>query len=168
MMKSFASLVAAILPEIREVFPWDVDEMLQRETKPLILDVREADEFATMHIAGSLHVPRGILEPACEYDYEETVKELVEARDRDVVVVCRSGNRSALVALTMQQLGYKKVFSMKTGLRGWNDYELPLVTPAGKTVPVETADDYFTTRLRSDQLKPQQQDRQQRPRTDQE
>jgi hypothetical protein len=68
----------------------------------------------------------------------------------------------------MQQLGYKKVFSMKTGLRGWNDYELPLVTPAGKTVPVETADDYFTTRLRSDQLKPQQQDRQQRPRTDQE
>jgi rhodanese-related sulfurtransferase len=74
MMKSFASLVAAILPEIREVFPWDVDEMLQRETKPLILDVREADEFATMHIAGSLHVPRGILEPACEYDYEETVR----------------------------------------------------------------------------------------------
>ena len=62
---------------------------------------------------------------------------LVEARDLDVVVVCRSGNRSALAAHTMQLLGYRKVSSMKTGLRGWNDYELPLVNAAGKTVPIE-------------------------------
>ncbi len=156
-MKSFANLVAASLVDINEIFPWDVDEMLGSDTNPLILDIREPDEFATMHIAGSLHVPRGVLESACEYNYEDTVKELVEARGCNVVVVCRSGNRSALAALTMQQLGYKKVFSMKTGLRGWNDYELPLVNPAGQTVPVETADDYFTTRLRPEQMEPQDQ-----------
>jgi len=59
-----------------------------------------------------------------------------------------------LAAYTLQQLGYRKVYSLKTGLRGWNDYELPLVAPNGKEVPVDRADDYFTTRLRPDQKKP--------------
>jgi rhodanese-related sulfurtransferase len=153
-MKRFADLVAASLADINELFPWDVGEMLDSDTKPLVLDIREPAEFETMHIAGSVNVPRGILETACEYDYEETVRELVEARKHDVVVVCRSGNRSALAALTMQQLGYKKVFSMKTGLRGWNDYELPLINRTGLTVPVEDADEYFTIRLRPEQMKP--------------
>lgn len=153
-MKRFTDLIAACLPDITEVYPWDVADMLGGGSRPLIVDVREADEFDAMHIGESLHVPRGILEAACEYNYEDTIRELVEARDLDVVVVCRSGNRSALAAHTMQLLGYRKVSSMKTGLRGWNDYELPLVNAAGKTVPIETADEFFTTRLRPDQLDP--------------
>ncbi len=157
-MKTFTDLVAACRSDVDELFPWDVDEMRGSDAAPLIVDIREADEYAAMHIAGSLHVARGILEAACEYNYEDTVRELVEARERDVVVVCRSGNRSVLAAFTMQQMGYRKVFSMKTGLRGWNDYELPLVTADGLTVPVEQADEYFTTRLRPDQLKPEVRD----------
>ncbi len=153
-MKRFTDLVADCLPAITEIFPWDADELLQAGDA-LIVDIREQNEFDTMHIEGSLHVPRGILESSCEYNYEDTVKELVEARDRDVIIVCRSGNRSALAAYTMQLMGYNRVASMKTGLRGWNDYELPLVNAAGITVPVETADDYFTTRLRPDQLDPE-------------
>lgn len=153
-MKRFADLVAASLADINELFPWDVSDMLDGETKPLILDIREPAEFEAMHIAGSLNVARGILEAACEYGYEETVRELVEAREHPVVVVCRSGNRSALAALTMQLLGYKEVFSMKTGLRGWNDYELPLQITGGRVVPVEVADEYFTTRLRPEQMNP--------------
>jgi hypothetical protein len=43
---------------------------------------------------------------------------------------------------------------MKTGLRGWNDYELPLENDEGRIVPVEYADEYFTTRLRPDQRHP--------------
>ena len=107
-----------------------------------------------MHIADSLHVPRGILESACEYDYEETVPQLVEARERDIVVVCRSGNRSVLAAYTLQLLGYTRVSSMKTGLRGWNDYELPLVNTNSQAVKVEDADEFFTTRLRPEQESP--------------
>ena len=87
-MKRFTELVADTLAEITEVFPWDIEEQMNdSEQRPLILDIREPDEFSAMHIQDSLHVPRGILESACEYDYEETVRELVEARDRDVVVV---------------------------------------------------------------------------------
>ncbi len=153
-MKTFAELVRDLQPAVQEVFPWDIEERINEGDVPLILDVREESEYAAMHIADSLNVPRGILETACEYDYEETVKELVEARDRDVVVVCRSGNRSVLAAHTMQLMGYTRVSSMKTGLRGWNDYELQLVNSAGKTVSVEEADEFFTTRLRPDQESP--------------
>ncbi len=158
-MKRFSDLVAISLSGITELFPWDVSDMLNGPTPPLILDIREPAEFDAMHIAGSLHVPRGVLESACEYDYEETVRDLVESRNRDVVVVCRSGNRSALAASTLQELGYRRVYSMKTGLRGWNDYELPLVNRQGRQVPVEQADDFFTTRLRSDQRRPLARDR---------
>ncbi|MGD2138198.1 MAG: rhodanese-like domain-containing protein [Gammaproteobacteria bacterium] len=154
-MKRFADLVAAALPEIREEFPWDIELRLASERPPLVLDIREADEFDAMHIEQSLHVPRGILESACEYNYEETVRELVEAREREVVVVCRSGNRSALAAYTMQSMGYRNVCSMKTGLRGWNDYELPLVDANGRTVTVAEADEFFATRLRPDQMQPE-------------
>ena len=154
-MKRFTDLIADTLVDISEQFPWDIEEKINSsELRPLLLDIREADEFAAMHIQESLHVPRGILESACEYDYEETVRELVEARERDVVVICRSGNRSALAAYTMQLMGYQQVCSMKTGLRGWNDYELPLVDASGHTVPVDVADDFFTTRLRADQMSP--------------
>ena len=155
-MKHFTDLVADTLADITEVFPWDIEEkMNDSEQRPLILDIREPDEFSAMHIQDSLHVPRGILESACEYDYEETVRELVEARDRAIVVACRSGNRSALAACTMQLLGYQHVSSMKTGLRGWNDYELPLVDAAGNKVPVDVADEFFTTRLRPEQMSPE-------------
>jgi hypothetical protein len=43
---------------------------------------------------------------------------------------------------------------MKTGLRGWNDYELQLVNASGKTVPIDEADEFFTSRLRPDQEAP--------------
>lgn len=158
-MKRFTDLISDCIPHIREEFPWDVEARLDVPDPPLILDIREPGEFSAMHISGSLNVPRGILESACEYGYEDTVSELVEARSREIVVVCRSGNRSALAAYTMQLMGYRQVVSMKTGLRGWNDYELPLENAAGMMVPVDQADEFFTTRLRPDQLDPNRQDR---------
>ena len=104
-----------------------------------------------MHIKGSISVPRGILETACEFNYEETVPELASARDREIILICRSGNRSVLAASMMQQLGYTNVVSLKTGLRGWNDYEQPLVDNTSKTVDIELADEYFRATLRPEQ-----------------
>ncbi len=150
-MKSFSDLVAAHLGDVEEEFPWDIEERSSEGQSPLIVDVREHSEFSAMHIEGSLHVPRGILESACDYNYEETIPELVEARDSDIVVVCRSGNRSVLAAYTMRLMGYTRICSMKTGLRGWNDYELPLVNIDSHPVTVEEADEFFTTRLRPEQ-----------------
>jgi rhodanese-related sulfurtransferase len=107
-----------------------------------------------MHIEGSINVPRGILETACEWEYEETCPELVVSRNKDIVVVCRSGNRSLLAADTMQLLGYQFVKSLQTGLRGWKDYEQPLVNGAQEKVELDDADDFFQPHVRTDQLKP--------------
>jgi rhodanese-related sulfurtransferase len=150
----FTDLIAECLPHVTEIFPWDLQEALAAERTPVLLDVREPYEYAAMHIAGSINVPRGILESACEYGYEDTVPELVAARDREVVVICRSGNRSVLAAHTMQRLGYARVRSLKTGLRGWNEFEQPLEDTTGKRVEIEDADAYFAPRLRPEQVDP--------------
>ena len=125
-MKKFMDLVEEAREQIEELFPWDVDELIKQDSGALVLDIREECEFSAYHIAHTMLVPRGILETACEEEYEDSVPELIEAREREIVVICRSGNRSLLAALTMKIMGFNNVKSMKTGLRGWNDYELPL------------------------------------------
>lgn len=153
-MKRFVDLVAECQPQVTEVMPWDIDQLSQEHPNLLLLDIREPYEFQAAHIENSLNVPRGILETACEYDYEDTVLELVEARDRPILVVCRSGNRSVLAANVMQQLGYQNVLSLKTGLRGWNDYELPLIKEDGQRLDVDDADEYFRPKVRPEQMSP--------------
>ncbi len=149
--ETYKTMVAQVVSQVKELFPWDIIEQQKQGKEFLFLDVRCPSEFQVMHIDGSLDVPRGILEVACDYGYEETEAELVEARDKNIVVICRSGNRSILAAYTMQLMAYKHVYSLKTGLRGWNDYELPLVFSNGKQVPIETADGYFETIISSEQ-----------------
>ncbi len=153
-MKNFLELISNCLTDVREIMPWDLEERLEANPDLLILDVREPSEFDAMHIAGSMNVPRGILESACEWDYEETEPELVRAREREIAVVCRSGNRSILAAHSLQVLGYKDVVSLQTGVRGWKDYDQPLVDGEGKDVDLDDADVYFTPTLRPEQLRP--------------
>lgn len=151
-MKNFLGLISDCLSDVREIMPWDLEERMAANPELLVVDVREPYEFDAMHIEGSIASPRGILESACEWDYEETIPELVKAREREIVVVCRSGYRSVLAAHSMHLLGFRNVVSLKTGLRGWNDYEQPLVDKSGRVVEIEAADDYFTPKLREDQL----------------
>jgi rhodanese-related sulfurtransferase len=153
-MKRFLELIKDCMHTVKELMPWDLEERLRANPDILLVDVREPYEYETMHIKDSLLVPRGILESACEWDYEETEPELVRAREREVVVVCRSGQRSLLAANSLQVLGFRNVASLATGIRGWKDYDLPLVDGEGKEVDLDYADEYFTPQVREDQLRP--------------
>ena len=153
-MKKFNDLVAESAKNVTEIFPWDLEERLLENPSLLLLDIREPYEFDAMHIKDSLNVPRGVLETACEWDYEETVADLVNSRDKEVIVACRSGNRSIFACEVMQKLGYNNVVSLKTGLRGWSDYEQPLYNKNNEEIDEDTAIDYFTTNLRKDQIAP--------------
>ncbi|MCB1829330.1 MAG: rhodanese-like domain-containing protein, partial [Gammaproteobacteria bacterium] len=84
----------------------------------------------------------------------ETEPDLVTARERYVVVVCRSGNRSVLAAVTLMMMGFKKVVNLKTGLRGWNDYELPLVDQSYLPVTIEEGDAYLANKVLPEQRRP--------------
>ncbi len=153
-MKRYKDLLADARRRVAEVMPWELRDRIAAMTPPLLVDVREADEFARVHIPGSLHVPRGVLEQACEWDYDETVPALAAGRQTPIVLVCRSGNRSLLAADVMQALGFTAVVSLQTGVRGWNDFELPLVDAAGQPVDGDLAAAWLAPPLRPDQRRP--------------
>jgi len=153
-MKTFIELIADILPHIKEVFPWDLEELLEEKKDLLLIDITEPKEFNRLHIKNSINVPRGVLESACDWNYTDTLPQLAKARDQEVVVICRSGNRSALAAYTMQLMGFTNVASLKTGLRGWNDYELALYDSKDNEVDIDEADEYFSTEPHADQMEP--------------
>jgi len=153
-MKTYDDLVNDCLPHIEEVFPWDLADEVTEKDGLLLVDINEPYEYARAHIPGAINVPRGILESACEYDYDETVPELAAGRERDLVIICRSGRRSALAAYTLKQMGFSKVRSLKTGLRGWNDDEYPLVDGEENPVDPDIAEDYLSTTLRPEQRRP--------------
>jgi rhodanese-related sulfurtransferase len=155
-MKKYIDLVVDALTRVKEVMPWDLAKRLEGEgdDAPLLLDIREPAEFALLHIPGSLNVPRGVLEQSCEWDYDETVPMLATGRNMEIVVICRSGYRSVLAADVMQQMGFSNVVSLRLGMRGWNDAELPLESGEGKPLDADTGDELLAPRVRPEQRKP--------------
>lgn len=153
-MKSYADLLADALTRVREIMPWDLADRLAQPDPPLLLDVREPAEFDAARIEGSINVPRGLLEQACEWDYDVTEPVLAGGREREIVVVCRSGNRSVLAADVMREMGFGRVSSLRTGVRGWNDAELPLVDVGGRRVDVDAAEFMLSPPLRPEQRRP--------------
>jgi rhodanese-related sulfurtransferase len=110
--KSPQDLIEDAKRQIEEVSPEQVRGMQAREEKVVYLDVREPNEWNLGRIPNAIHLPRGNLEAKVE---------ALIPRDQKVVVYCARGNRSALAALTMMQMGYKNVSSMSRGLIGWAD-----------------------------------------------
>ena len=153
-MSRYDDLVAEALTRVKEIMPWDLSRSLAAGNKPVLLDVREPAEFAMLRIPGSINVPRVVLEQSCEWDYDETVPELAAGREREIVVICRSGKRSALAADMMLRMGYTNVVSLKTGMHGWNDFEQPLVDGANEALDADAADLLLAPRVRPEQRKP--------------
>lgn len=154
MMKNYAHLVADALTRVKEIMPWDLSQMLAAGEPPILLDVREPSEFSLLHLAGSINVPRGVLEQSCEWDYDETVPALAAGRAQDIVVICRTGKRSALAADVMLQMGFSQVVSLKTGVRGWIDYEQVLIDGHGDEVDADAGDALLAPQVRPEQRKP--------------
>ena len=153
-MKRYVDLLADALRRVREIQPWDLSRQLGSGPTPLLLDVREPAEFAELRIPGSINVPRGVLEQACEWDFEETVPALAGRAPPSIVVVCRSGNRSILAADVMLQMGFADVVSLKTGVRGWNDFDQPLVDADGRALDPDLAERLLAPRVRPEQRRP--------------
>jgi rhodanese-related sulfurtransferase len=108
-MKSGTDLINEAKARIHEVSPAEA-LALHARGGVTFLDVRDQQEVNLGRIPGALHLSRGTL---------ETKVEAAVPRDADVVLYCASGNRSALAADTMRQMGYDKVRSLAGGFRGW-------------------------------------------------
>ena len=108
-MKSGTDLINEAKSRIREVSPGEARALHQRGDVTF-LDVRDQPEVNLGRIPGAVHIARGTM---------ETKIEAAVPRASEVVVYCASGNRSALAADTLRQMGYEKVSSLAGGFRGW-------------------------------------------------
>jgi sulfur-carrier protein adenylyltransferase/sulfurtransferase len=113
---SGAEFIRQIKSQISQVDPSEVHAALAQSNgngSIAIVDVRESEEVARGVIPGATHVPRGYL--------ESRIEGAVPDRSQHVVLYCASGNRSALAAKTLEQLGYENVESMTGGFTLWKD-----------------------------------------------
>ncbi|MDX3773088.1 rhodanese-like domain-containing protein [Chromatiaceae bacterium AAb-1] len=115
---AFLALVNQAKTRIREI---TIDELQQYNEPYVLLDTREDHEWLKGHLPEAIHLGKGII----ERDIEQTVQD----KQQVIVLYCGGGFRSALSADALQQMGYKKVFSLAGGYREWVEAGLPLTVP---------------------------------------
>jgi len=110
----------AQLDQVRQLTSHDVWAQLSATTPPLLLDVREPDEYGGElgHIAGSVLVPLK--------DLPSRAEEFAPFKEKDVVVVCRAGVRSGTAVAILTGLGFEHVSNLKGGMLDWNEARLPV------------------------------------------
>ena len=111
-MKTALDLVAAAKTRIHEVSVADADRAIQDAN--VVLDVREADEFAAGHLPGAIHASRGMLE------FKLSSHPELSARDLKIVLYCKTSGRAALAACSLQAMGYLQVQSLAGGFDAWS------------------------------------------------
>jgi rhodanese-related sulfurtransferase len=109
-VKSGPELVNEAKQRIREISVAETRALQERGAPAVYLDIREQNEWNLGHLPRATFLPRGLIEGHVEQRIP---------RDTTVIVYCASGNRSALVADTMQQMGYSDVRSLAGGIRAW-------------------------------------------------
>ncbi|CAM2762148.1 rhodanese domain protein [Legionella steigerwaltii] len=109
----FLSLVAESKKRIKEITPKVLKEKIESKEPMFLIDVRELNEWETGYIPTAMHLSKGII----ERDIEKKIPNLND----QVVVYCSGGFRCALVAESLQKMGYTHVYSLETGLQGWLD-----------------------------------------------
>lgn len=117
-MKTAHDLVSAAKARIQEVSIADAEQAIREAD--VLLDVREADEFAGGHLPGAIHTSRGMLE------FKMSGNPALSARDINIVLYCKTSGRAALSACALHDMGYLNVKSISGGFDAW--------AAAGKTV----------------------------------
>jgi phage shock protein E len=84
-----------------------------------VLDVRTPEEYAAGHLPGATNIPHDQL--------AARLGELSGARERDVVVYCRTGRRSAEALETLDKAGFKRLFHLKGDYTRWTEEKRPVI-----------------------------------------
>ncbi len=121
-MKTAHDLVVAAKGRIQEVSVADAEQAI-REAQ-LLIDVREADEYAAGHLPGAIHISRGMLEFKLSSNPE------LSARDLAIVLYCKTSGRAALAACALHDMGYLNVQSISGGFDAWAAAGKPVAKPS--------------------------------------
>lgn len=117
--QGFLKLVAEAKKRINEISPQILKSKIDNNEKLIIIDVRETNEWETGKIPNAIHLSKGII--------ERDIEKIITDNQSNIVVYCSRGYRCALVADSLQKMGYTNVYSLDTGLQGWLDAGYSLV-----------------------------------------
>jgi rhodanese-related sulfurtransferase len=120
-MKTAHDLVAAAKARVQEVSLQDAEQAIR--DADVLVDVREADEFAVGHLGGAMHISRGILE------FKFSANPALQARDLKVLLYCKTSGRAALAAAALHEMGYLNVQSLAGGFDAWVAAGKPVAKP---------------------------------------
>ena len=112
-LPEFKQLVHEAKGQITEIGPDELRRMQQSGENFTLIDVRERDEVAKGSIPGAVPMPRGIL--------EVNIDQITTDKEQKLVLYCGGGSRSALAALNLKKMGFRKVLSLVGGYRGWRE-----------------------------------------------
>jgi rhodanese-related sulfurtransferase len=112
----FQKLVQDAKARITEISPADASREVAQGA--LLIDVREKEDWDAAHIPGATHLSRGVI--------ELEIEEVAPALDTPIICHCGGGSRSALVAESLQKMGYSNVKSLAGGFKAWKQAELPV------------------------------------------
>lgn len=111
----FLAIVHDAKSRVREV---TVGETLERvEAGAVLIDVREDNEWQVGHATDAIHLGRGVI--------ERDIVGQIPNKDKEIILYCGGGYRSALAADMLQKMGYTNVFSMAGGWKAWRDADAP-------------------------------------------
>jgi len=125
-MPNYRELLQQARSEISEIDATQARDRIE-SGEPVVVDVREQEEWDEGHIPGAVHVPRGHL--------ESRIERLAPDAARPVVVYCSQGNRSVFAAKTLEELGYEDVVSLTGGFTDWKRNGFPVQLQAGLDAP---------------------------------
>ncbi len=120
-MKTAHDLVAIAKTRVQEI-PVNAAEQAIRDADVLV-DVREADEFAAGHLAGAVHISRGMLE------FKFSANPALQSRDLNILLYCKTSGRAALAAAALHDMGYLNVRSIAGGFDAWVAAGKPVARP---------------------------------------
>ena len=112
----------------KQIKEWDADTAREKleEENVLVIDVREPDEFNKSHLPGAICIPRGMLEGAADAGTKYRDERLCRAQEAVILLYCQSGGRSAMAALTLQQMGFAEVYNLAGGVEVWEAEDYPM------------------------------------------
>jgi rhodanese-related sulfurtransferase len=114
----FLKLVDEAKSRVRQTDMDGYKKMLDAGEKPLLIDVREDNEWTAGHAAGAIHLGKGII--------ERDIETKVPDKNAKMVLYCGGGFRSALAADALQHMGYTNVISLDGGWRAWQSANMPV------------------------------------------
>ena len=110
-MKTAHDLVVQAKQTVQEI---SVDQAVTAiQTCDVLIDVREADEYAAGHLPGAIHMSRGMLE------FKLASNPKMQSRDLNIVLYCKTSGRTALSAKSLADMGYTHVRSIAGGVDAW-------------------------------------------------